>query len=319
MTTKIICTSPTFGQYSRKAVEMLEKEGYELVRIPAEEWKDPAKLINHVKDAQGWISGVSKCTREILDNAPLLKVVTKHGTGVDNIDLEAAKEKNVVVANAPGLNANAVADLAFAFMLSLARKIPYSDKFVREGKWKPIMGIELKGKTLGVIGMGAIGKGLIRKASSFDMNFVAFDLVRDEEFINKYNVRMLKDFKEVLKEADFISLHVPLTNETRNMIGTEEFKLMKKTAYIINCARGGVIDEAALFDALTTGEIAGAALDVFASEPPSVDNPLLTLENVIVAPHMGAYTEESMAEISEVCAENVIRVLKGQEPLYRVI
>lgn len=319
MTIKIICTSPTFGQYSKKAVEMLENEGYELVRIPAEEWQDPTQLVNYVQNAHGWISGVSKCTRDILEKAPLLKVVTKHGTGVDNIDLEAAKEKNVVVANAPGLNANAVADLAFSFMLSLARKIPYSDKFVRDGKWKPIMGVELKGKTLGVIGMGAIGKGLIKKASGFDMNFVAFDLIRDEEFIRKYNIQMLKDVKEVLKQADFISLHVPLTKETRNMIGMEEFKMMKNTSYIINCARGGVINEDDLFEALTKGEIAGAALDVFTSEPPSVDNPLLTLDNVIVAPHMGAYTEEAMAAISEVCAENVIRVLKGQEPLYRVI
>lgn len=319
MTTKIICTSPTFGQYSAKAVEMIENEGYELVRIPAEEWKDPSKLINYAKDAQGWISGVSKCTREILESAPLLKVVTKHGTGVDSIDLNAAKEKNIVVANAPGLNANAVADLAFSFVLSLARKIPYSDKFVRNGKWKPVMGIELKGKTLGVIGLGAIGKGLIKKASSFDMNFVAFDVYQDEEFIKKYNVKMLSDAKEVLKEADFISLHVPLTAETRNMVSTDEFKMMKKTAYIINCARGGVIDEQALLNALNTEEIAGAALDVFTSEPPSVDNPLLALDNVIVAPHMGAYTEEAMAAISEVCAENVIRVLKGQEPLYRVI
>jgi len=319
MRPKIICTSPTFGKYSAKAIEMLESEGYELIRIPMEDAKNPTKLITYVEDAQGWIVGHSKVTREILEKAPMLKIATKHGTGIDNFDLDAAKEKNVVIANAPGLNANAVSDLAFSFMLALARKIPYSDKAVRSGKWQPIMGIELKGKTLGVIGMGAIGKGLIKKANSFDMNFVAFDIQKDEEFIKKYNVRMLTDYREVLKEADFISLHVPLNEKTKGMVGDKEFKLMKNTALIINTSRGGVIDEAALLDALKNNEIAGAALDVFASEPPSLDNPLLALDNVIFAPHMGAYTEEAMAEISEVCAENVIRVLKGQEPLYRVI
>ncbi|KJS20748.1 MAG: hypothetical protein VR72_13290 [Clostridiaceae bacterium BRH_c20a] len=319
MRPKIICTSPTFGKYSLKAVEMLENEGYELVRIPMENAKNPAKLIHYVQDAQGWIVGFSKVTREVLENAPMLKIATKHGTGTDNFDLDAAKEKNVIIANAPGLNANAVSDLAFSFILALARKIPYSDKFVRSGKWQPVMGVELKGKTLGVIGMGAIGKGLIKKASSFDMKFVAFDIQKDEEFVEKYNVRMVSDYQEVLKEADFTSLHVPLNEKTRGMVSTQEFAMMKNTAYIINCARGGVIDEAALLNSLNNGEIAGAALDVFASEPPSVDSPLLALDNVIVAPHMGAYTEEAMAEISEVCAENVIRVFNGQEPLYRVI
>lgn len=319
MRPKIICTSPTFGKYSLKAVEMLEKEGYELVRIPMEDAKNPNKMIEYVGDAQGWIVGFSKVTREVLENAPMLKIATKHGTGTDNFDLDAAKEKNVIIANAPGLNANAVSDLAFSLMLGLARKIPYSDKFVRSGKWEPIMGVELKGKTLGVIGMGAIGKGLIKKASSFDMNFVGFDIQHDEKFITEYKVRMFSDYHQVLKEADFISLHVPLTTETRNMMSTEEFKMMKNTAYIINCARGGVIDEVALLDALNKGAIAGAALDVFASEPPVVDNPLLALNNVIVTPHMGAYTEEAMAQISEVCSENIIRVLKGKEPLYRVI
>lgn len=319
MATKIICTSPTFGKYSEKALQMLEKEGYQLVRVPMEDAKNPDKLIEYVKDAAGWIVGYSKVTKEVLAKAPLLKIATKHGTGVDNFDLDAAKEYGVVIANAPGLNANAVADLAFSFMLALARKIPFADKSVRTGLWKPIMGTELKDKTLGIIGLGAIGKGLIKKAAGFDMKFVAFDIQKDEEFNKKYQVKMASDYHEVLREADFISLHIPLNEKTKGMVAGKEFEMMKKTAFIINTSRGGVIDEDALLSALTSGEIAGAALDVFVQEPPQVGNPLLALDNLVVAPHMGAYTEEAMGEISEICAENVIRVLKGMEPVYRVV
>lgn len=315
----ILCTSPTFGKYSSKALKTLEEAGCRLVRVSREEALDREKLFTYVKDAEGWIVGFSKITREILDAAPRLKVAAKHGTGTDNFDLAAAREKGVVIANAPGLNANAVAELAFGLMLSLARKIPYADMGVRTGMWEPVMGIELAGKTLGVIGMGTIGKNLMKKAAAFGMDLLAYDVARDMDLGSAFGVKYVDDYREVLTRSDFISLHVPLNKKTRGMIGSEEFHIMKSSTFLINTSRGGVVDEAALYQALITGQIAGAGTDVFEQEPPALENPLLGLDNVVIAPHMGAYTQEAMAKISEVCAENVVRVLQGREPLFRVV
>ena len=315
----ILCTSPTFGKYNGKAVKMLEDKGYEIVYIPQDEAHDTVKLKGYVHDAVAWIVGYSKISREVLESATSLKIATKHGTGTDNFDLQAAREKGVVITNTPGLNANAVADLAFALMLSLARKVPVADGKVRNGFWGPLMGTELQGKTLGVIGLGDIGKGLIKRAKGFEMDFVGFDPVRDEEFAKKQRVKVCKDYREVLAISDYISLHVPLNEKTAQMLGRSEFKIMKTSACVINTSRGGVIDERALIAALRNEEIAGAGLDVFAEEPPGADNELLKMKNVVLAPHMGAYTEEAMAAISAVCAENILRVLEGQEPLYRVV
>lgn len=318
MTGLVVCTSPTFGKYTTRAEEMLTEAGLRLERVSPDEARDPEIMKTRLEDAAALIAGAFKIPREVMEAAPGLKVMTKHGTGVDHFDLDAARDLGVVVANAPGLNADAVADLALGLMLAAARKIPFSERGARRGEWKPVMGVELKGKTLSVIGMGAIGRGLIKRAAGFDMKFMAYDPWLDADFAAKHGVRAVESLEEALVAADFLSLHLPLNDQTRGLMNEDRFKIMKPTAYIINTARGGVIDQEALVEALREEWIAGAGLDVLAQEPPNQNDPLLNMDNVIVTQHMGAYTEEAMASISLVCSENVIRVLDGREPLYRV-
>ncbi|KKM10489.1 hypothetical protein SY88_12370 [Clostridiales bacterium PH28_bin88] len=313
---KVLSTSPTFGKYAPEAVEMLQDNECRLVQLTPEEVKDPERVMFHLRDADGWIFGVDKVTRSHLAAAPKLQVVAKHGTGVDSVDLEAARERNVVIANVPAANSNAVADLTMGLLLAAARKIVFADKQTRAGGWGPIMGTELWGKTLGVIGLGAIGRGVVKRAAGFGMRFLAYDVFPNEQFARDYGVQYLS-IPEVLKEADFVTIHAPLTAETRGLIGEQELAMMKSSAFLINTSRGPIVQEKALCIALREGLIAGAALDVFETEPPA-QSELMELDNVVVTPHMGAYTYEAMANISLISARNVIEVLRGNPPLYRV-
>ncbi len=254
----------------------------------------------------------TKITKELIEKADKCKIIARVGVGLDNIDQAAAKEKGIRVINAVEGAMNAVAELVIGLMLSLAREIPRADREVRDGNWikKELMGSELKGKYLGIVGLGNIGKRLGRLARSLNMNIIGFDVVPiDEEFSKEVGL-MKADLDTLLTSSDYISLHVPLLDSTKHMISAEKIASMKNTARIINTSRGGVIDEKALADALKTGKLAGAALDVFEVEP-ATSNELAVLPNFISTPHIGAQTKEAQSLAANVIAEKIIQILRG--------
>ncbi len=257
------------------------------------------------------VRSATKVTRDIIEAASRLKVVGRAGTGVDNIDLEAATEKGIVVMNTPGGNTVAAAEHAISMMLSMARKIPQACASMKEGKWekKKFMGVEVHGKTLGVIGMGRIGSLVAKMGLGLGMRVIACDPYLSQKAAKDMGVT-LTDLDTLYAESDFITIHAPLTQETRDMISREAFKKMKEGVMLVNCARGGIVDEEALMEAIQVGKVAGAALDVFATEPPPPDYPLLKLEEVICTPHLGASTREAQEVVAIAIVQQIIDYLK---------
>lgn len=318
---RILVSSPTFGEYSRSR-SLLRDRGYELVDLPRTDDPDRETIYEHLGDASAWIVGYTRVDAEAFDRAPHLELVAKHGTGVDNVDLEEASERGVVVANAPGANANAVAELVVLHVLNYGRDLVQLDGRVRERRWDSRIGTELAGKTLGIVGLGDIGQTVVRRTQSFDLEYLAHDVEERPAFQERFDVTLVDDLHDVLSRADFVTVHVPLNEHTRHLIGAEEFERMKPGACLINTARGGLVDEDALCDALERDEIGGAALDVLEREPPGDAeryDSLLADERVTFSPHIGGLTEEAMGEISDVTARNILNVLDGEEPLHRVV
>ena len=251
-------------------------------------------------------------TKEIIDKADNCKIIARVGVGLDNVDQDAAKAKNIRVINAVEGAMNAVAELVLGLMLSLARQTARGDRGIRSGKWlkKELMGTELRGKYLGIIGMGNIGKRLGRLAKALNMNIIGYDVIPiDEEFSKEVGL-MKADLNTLLQSSDYISIHVPLLDSTYHLIDAQKMETMKKTAKIINTSRGGVIDEDALYDALKNGKLGGAALDVFEKEP-ATNHKLTELENVILTPHIGAQTKEAQSLAANVIGEKIIQILRG--------
>jgi len=258
------------------------------------------------------VRGRTKLTKELIEKADNCKIIARVGVGLDNIDEDAAKAKNIQVINAVEAAMTAVAELVLALMLSLARQIPRADRAIRNGEWlkKELKGTELKGKYLGIIGCGNIGKRLGRLAKGLYMNIIGFDVIPIDEEFSKDVGLMKADLDTLLQSSDYISLHVPLLDSTHHMINEEKLSLMKNTAKIINTSRGGVIDEDALYNALKNGKLGGAALDVFENEP-ATNSKLATLDNVILTPHIGAQTKEAQSLAANVIAEKIIQILRG--------
>lgn len=253
---------------------------------------------------------------QVLAAAPRLRVVSNFGVGYDNVDLEVATRRGVIVCNTPGVLTDAVADLTMAMVLSLARKLPEAERFVREGRWSPgrtaPLGTDLGGKTLGIVGLGRIGRAVAQRARCFGVAVCFYDQFRDPgEDAAFCAYRALDD---LLRESDFVTLHVNLTDETRGLIGARELALMKPTAYLINTSRGQVVDQAALVEALRAGRIAGAALDVLEQEPPAPDDPILHLPNLLLLPHIGSATVETRLAMLELAIENLLAALRGETP-----
>ena len=257
----------------------------------------------------------TKVTKEVIDNADNLQIIARAGVGVDNIDLDAATEKGIMVVNSPESTSITVAEHTMGLLLSMARKLTIADKSVKEGKWekKKFMGVELRNKTLGVIGMGRIGSQVVNRCKAFEMDAVAYDPYLPEEVATQMGVE-LTDLETVLKKADFITIHVPLTPETKHLISYDEFEIMKDEAFITNCARGGIIDEEALYDALKNGKIGGAALDVYEEEPPAEDSKLFELDNIVLTPHIAASTKEAQRDAAIIVADEIIELAKGGTP-----
>jgi len=273
-------------------------------------------LLTHIKDVHIYIAGVEKADRELIDAAPELRYIMKFGAGIDNIDVEYANEKGILVTNAPGQNASAVADLAFGLLLSGARSIPQSNAAVKAGLWQSAMGYELDGKTLGLIGFGEIGKKVARRASGFNMNVLAYGTYKDYNAAKRLNVRFA-ELDDLLTKSDFVCISTSLRPATYHLINQEKLAKMKKTAYLINIARGEVVDESALIQALEQKQIRGAALDVFETEPPAAR--ITGLDNVICTAHIGGATYESIRRIEEVTYQNIKRFIEKQPPAFRVL
>jgi D-3-phosphoglycerate dehydrogenase / 2-oxoglutarate reductase len=264
------------------------------------------------------VRGRTKVTADILAAAPKVKVVGRAGVGVDNIDLKAAQAKNVVVVNAPQSTTIAVAEHTMALLLALARQVPMADAGLRKGEWlkKKLEGFELNGKTLGVIGMGRIGSGVAARAAAFGVKSIGYDPQLSNEEITKRGATPVS-LEELLAKADIVTIHVPLTPETRGLLNADRLATMKPSAVIVCTARGNVIDETALLAALDSGKLAGAALDVFSVEP-VVDSPLVKHPKVVCTPHVAAQTLEAQERAARDIAEEILTVLKGEKPRWRV-
>lgn len=289
------------------AVARLRAAGYEVAEGNALKGAD---FIAALAGVQGvLVRGASKVTADVLRGSPSLKVVVRAGTGLDNVDLVVAKEVGVVVSNTPNANSISVAELALGLMLTLERHLVPAATDLRGGVWEKTkyMGRELAGRTLGIFGFGRIGREVATRARAFDMNVVAYDPLYDSASEGFSWVHMVKR-DEVFQQADILTLHVPLTADTRDSIGAREFALMRKDSILINCARGGVVNETALHDALVAGTIRGAATDVFTAEPPG-DIPLLRLPNLLPLPHLGASTAEAQRRAGTEAADILIAEL----------
>jgi glyoxylate reductase len=280
-------------------------------------------IIQHTRDKDGLLSLLTdRIDSEVMDGCPKLKVVSNYAVGYDNIDVAAATERGIVVTNTPGVLTQTVADFTWALLMASARRVVEADRFTRAGKWKTwgptlLLGNDVVGKTLGIVGAGRIGSSVAKRAAGFDMRILYTDNGRMEDF-EKQTGAKFADLDTLLRESDFISLHVPLTEETKHMIAEAEFDKMKPTAIVINTSRGPVVDEKALYHALVSGKISGAALDVFEEEPIPPSSPLLKLKNVIVAPHIASASVETRDKMAEIAAESILDVFSGRKPEFIV-
>jgi len=306
---KILVTNTSFAKNNSKPIENLERNGFIVVENTYGRSLSHDEIVSQIHDIFGIIVGVEKIDREIIDRAKYLKIISKFGVGVDNIDVEYAEQKGIKVTRTIGANADAVADTALGLMLSVAKRIPYIDNACRNGLWLEPETFEINHKTLGLIGLGDIGKRVAKRASGFDMRLIAFDLVKDTEFAANNHIEYM-DLPDLIKLSDFISIHVPINSQTRNLISQREISLMKETAAIINTARGGVINEEALINALKTKRIFGAGLDVFENEPIDA-NHWKDLENVVLSSHCAADTYEAINRMSYMAAKNIIDFLRN--------
>lgn len=271
-------------------------------------------LISLLKDCDGYLAGLDSITKEVLESCPNLKAISRYGAGYDRVDTATAKSLGISVSNTPGANAQAVAELSFGMLLSLARSIPYLHEETRNGKWLRTTGTELLGKTIGIIGLGAIGKRVAECCEGFRMKVLAYDPYIQEDYCQKHGILSVS-LNTLLQESDFITLHLPLNESTYHMIDADSINMMKSSAILVNASRGGIVDEAAAYEALSAGKLGGLGLDAFEKEPPKA-SPLFTLPNVIATPHAGAHTKEATQAMADMAVDNLILMLNGEECKY---
>lgn len=307
---EILVSSQMFGYHSAQAVARLEARGCALTRRP--DVADEARLTELVREADAWIIGLQRVTESILRVSKRLRVVAIHGVGVDHVDVAAATRLAIPVVNTPGSNANAVAEMAIAFIFALSRDIRRADEIVRGGGWAPTMvGEEIAGKTLGVVGFGAIGRRVAALGCGLGMRVLACNRSAVTDGVATGVSFVALD--ELLRQSDYVSIHLALKDGTRGMIGERELGLLKPTACLVNTARGAIVDETALHRVLTTGRLRGAALDVFSEEPPQ-SNPLAGLAQVITSPHLGGNTVQGFGRTSDAVADSLLSLLDGAPP-----
>lgn len=278
------------------------------------------EIVRQAAECEGMLIRSAHITAEMMDQMPALKVIAKHGIGVDNIDVEAATKRGILVVNAPFANVNAVAEHGLAMILTAAKLIVPLDRMTREGGFKKrnqYTTVELSGKTIGLVGLGRISTLLAKKLSSLSVNILAYDPFVSEERAQELGVELCK-LDALLERSDFVSLHTPLTPDTKHLIGARQLSMMKKSAWLVNVSRGPVVDEAALVTALQNHTIAGAALDVFEEEPPADDNALFALDNVVISPHNAALSDNALLAMAMDSGSGIVDYLEGRTPKYPV-
>jgi D-3-phosphoglycerate dehydrogenase len=313
---KVLVTSRSFGQVSKEPLDVLTKAGCETTLMGADFNEEKFKAEIPAYDAL--IIGAHPFLPEDMAKCTKLKIICKHGAGLDNINLQKAREMGITVTNVPAMNANAVADLAIGHMLNICRGISLCSSNVKKGMWKTHIGRDLYKKKLGLIGFGEIAKNVARRAKGFSMEVLAYDPYIThvpEEFAGFVQVVQLE---QIVAACDFISIHVPLTPETKNLFNEERIMRMKQGAYLINTARGGIVNETDLYTCLKNGHLGGAAMDVAENEPIQPDHPLLSLDNMVITPHIGMYSLEAINAVSMICAQNVSRMVNGETLQYIV-
>ncbi len=305
-------------QIAEEALQIL-RENAKVEVHPGDLPPEKDEIIKQIKDAHGLVTLLTdQIDAEIINQGKKLIVISNVAVGYDNIDVKAATRKGIYVTNTPKVLNDATADLTLALLLAIARRITEADTFIRTGQWKGwdpnlLLGSDLKNKTLGIIGLGRIGSEVAKRAKCFKMKIIYHQPQRDPEKEKSIGIKYVP-LEKLISTSDFISLHVPLTRETKGMIGKKELNKMKNTAHLINTSRGPVIDEKALYEALTEGSIRGAALDVFNEEPINPANPLLKLKNVVLTPHIGSATHETRTRMAVLAAENTVKALKNKIP-----
>jgi D-3-phosphoglycerate dehydrogenase len=314
----VLVTSRSFGSKSDHPLQLLKDNGFNITFKSKKGLYTEADFLNEIENYDALIIGADPFSEKVMQKADgKLKIICKHGAGLDNFDLEVAKKYHIRITNVPGTNSNAVADLAFGLMLDVARRISFAAAQVKNGQWKQVTGTDVCLKTLGLVGFGAIGKCVARRALGFGMKVVVYDPYL-QQLPEEFATLTLGDLDTVIGQADFLSLHVPLTEQTRGLINKAVFRRMKRGSCIINTSRGGIVNEQDLYDAIVSGQIGGAGLDVVEHEPPT-GNPLLTLDQVVIVPHIAMYSIEAINAVSEVCAQNIVRIFAGEEPQYIVV
>ena len=313
---KVLVTARSFGTADDLAVRLLEENGCEVKKLNAGDGPISEQLKTELPTADAVIAGLENYDRTLMENAGHLKVISRYGVGYDKVDLKAASDCRIAVTVTPDANKDSVADLAVSLMLNCARNIITMDKGIKSGSQTRPAGVEMWGKTLGIVGAGRIGKGVAKRCTGFNMKILCYDQYIDETFQTECGAAYVS-LDTLIREADFITIHSPLTAETKNMFGREQFRAMKPDAILVNTARGGIVDEEALYEALKSGQIRAAALDATAAEPP-YGSPLCSLPNCILTPHAGAATLEAVSRMSLMAAQNALDVLAGGSCAYEV-
>ena len=317
MSNKILITTTSFQDTPGSHHQLIEETGWEIITARGPLGEDA--MLELVGDIDGLICGDDDITKAVLKKSlPKLKVISKYGIGVDKIDVDSATQLGLPVCFTPGVNHTTVAEHCFALLLALEKNLYEEVSFTKSGNWKRLIGHEIMGKTIGIVGLGRIGREVAIRAKAFGMDVVGFDLYWPEEFANQYDIKREGSIDAVLSNSDVVSLHTNLTAETRNMINSESIEKMKDGALLINCARGELVDVTAMKAALDSGKLGGYGTDVLDVEPPSPDHPLLNTKNCIVTPHIGSRTYESVVRQATKSVENLILASKGEKPLAQV-
>lgn len=312
-------------QIPEVGIELLKQAGFETIVSPKDGVLTQDELKEFVKGADAILSLLTdKIDASVLDSAgPQLKVVANYAVGYDNINIDDCKAKNVIATNTPGVLTETVAEHTIGLLFAVAQNISQADKYTREGKfmgWGPMLflGTDVRNKTIGIIGLGRIGLEIVKRLKDgFGINFIYYDLKRNEQAEKEFGVQFVS-LEDLMKNSDFVSIHVPLTPETKHLIGEKELRLMKKTAYLINTSRGAVIEEAALVKVLQERVIAGAGLDVYENEP-KLSEGLAQLDNVVLLPHIASASFDTRSKMSEMAAQNIVAVLGGQAPINSIV
>jgi D-3-phosphoglycerate dehydrogenase / 2-oxoglutarate reductase len=315
---KVLIAPMTLAGLDGRFLQTLRVGGFELAYPPRAVQMVEEELMSALQGVDASLAGSEPYTRRVLEASPRLKVIARVGVGFDAVDLEAATARGIAVTNTPGANHDAVAEHTFALMLALVKDLVAQHNAVRAGGWPRKTNLPLRGRTLGVAGLGRIGKAVAERGKCFGMKLVAYEPSPDQAFVQKHGVTLVP-FNQLLAESDFVSLHLPLTHQSRHLINKDTLRRMKPTAFLVNTARGGLVCEADLVEALQARRIAGAALDVFEEEPTLPDNPLLKLDNVVLTPHTAGSDVQSRDDMAYMAAQSIVALFRGKWPGEQVV